>query len=84
MTATIELPVDAHYAFRATALGRTGIHSATLDIQDCYVEGMKQILSVLRGGTTPVPPTQMIEAIQVGAAMELSISEARRVYLYEV
>jgi len=84
MTATIELPVDAQYAFRATALGRTGVHSATLDVQDCYVEGMKQILGVLRGGITPVPPTEMLEAIQVGAAIELSISEARRVYLYEV
>lgn len=84
MTATIELPVDAHYAFRATALGRTGVYSATLDIQDCYVRGMQQILGVLHGGATPVPPTEMIEAIQVGAAMELSMSEARRVYLYEV
>lgn len=84
MTATIELPVDAQYAFRATALGRTGVYSATLDIQDCYVEGMKQILGVLHGGTTPVPPTEMIEAIQVGAAIELSISEARRVHLYEI
>lgn len=82
--ATLELPVDAHYAFRATALGREGVHSVTLTINDCYRESMKQILAVLRGGVTPVSPTEMIEAIQIGAALELSLQEGRRVYLYEV
>lgn len=84
MLATLECPVDAHYAFRATALGRTGVHSVTLDISDCYREGMKQILAVLRGAASPVSPTAMIEAVQIGAALELSLQEGRRVYLYEV
>lgn len=84
MVATLELTVDAGYTFRATALGRAGVHSATLDLHDCYMAGMAQILAVLQGGVTPVPPTAMIEAIQVGAAIELSLVEARRVYLYEV
>lgn len=84
MLATLELPVDAAYAFRATALGRKGAHSATLDSSDCYTVGMQQILAVLRGGKTPVSPTAMIEAIQIGAAAELSLKEDRRVYLYEV
>lgn len=84
MIATVELPVDAAYAFRATALGRKGVHSVTLNIGDCYVAGMQQVLTVLRGGTTPVSPTAMIEAIQIGAAIELSLQEERRVYLYEV
>lgn len=84
MVATIELTVDAKYAFRATALGRKEVHSVTLDISDCYAEGLKQILAVLRGASSPVSATEMIEAIQIGAAVELSISEERRVYLHEV
>ena len=84
MLATLEFPVDAHYAFRATALGREGVQSVTLNISDCYRAGMKQILATLRGAASPVSPTEMIEAIQVGAALELSLQEGRRVYLYEV
>lgn len=84
MMATIELTVEAAYAFRATALGRNGVHSTTLNIADCYREGMKQILTVLRGGPSPIPAAAMIEAIQIGAAMELSLQEERRVYLHEV
>ena len=84
MMATIELPADAQYAFRATALGRKGVHSATLNIADCYRQGMQQILAVLRGGPSPVSPTEMIEAIQIGAAIELSLQEERRVFLHEV
>lgn len=56
----------------------------TLDISDCYVEGMKRILSVLRGAPSPVPATEMIEAIQIGAATEVSLNEERRVHLHEV
>jgi len=84
MMATIDLTVDAAYAFRATALGRNGVHAATLNIADCYREGMKQILAVLRGAPSPVLPTEMIEAIQIGAAIELSLQEERRVFLHEV
>ncbi len=81
---TIELTVDAKYAFRATALGREGVHSATLDISDCYRRGLEQILAVLRGGDTPVPPGAMIEAVQIGTAIELSLNENRRIPLAEV
>lgn len=84
MLATLEYPVDAFYAFRATALGRTGVHSVTLNISDCYREGMKEILTVLRGGGSTVSLNEMIEAIQIGAAIELSLQEGRRVYMYEV
>lgn len=84
MLATLEYPVDAHDALRATALGRTGVHSATLNLSDCYRAGMKEILTVLRGGVSAVSLSEMIEAIQIGAALELSLQEGRRVYLYEV
>lgn len=82
--ASLEFTVDAKYAFRATALGRNGVHSTTLDISDCYRKGLVKILDVLRGGATPVPPASIIEAIQIGAAVELSLKEERRVHLYEV
>lgn len=82
--ATLELTVDAQYAFRATALGRTAVHSATLDIGDCYRNGMRAILACLRGGVSPVEPAAMVEAVQIGAAIERSLDEGRRVSLAEV
>lgn len=84
MVGTIELPVDAQDTFHVVARGRKGAHVATLNGSDCDVAGMQQILTVLSGGASPVPPTAMIEAIQIGAAIDLSLNEARRVYLYEV
>jgi predicted dehydrogenase len=81
---TIELTVDALGVFSAAALGRTGNHAVTLDISDCYRRGLREILAVLRGAPSPVSPTAMLEAIQIGAAIELSLQEERRVYLYEV
>ena len=81
-TATLELTVDAHYGFRALALGREGFHCAHLDISDCYREGMKRILPCLRGESDgDVPVIQMIEAIQVGKAIDRSLDEGKRIYL---
>lgn len=78
-TAVVELTVDAHYGFRALALGREGALSADLDISDCYREGMRRILAVLKGGPSPVPLPEMVEAIQVCHAMELSLQLGTRV-----
>lgn len=84
-TATLALTVDAHYGFRAMALGRDGYHSAHLDISDCYREGMKRILPCLRGESDGgVPVAQMIEAVQVGKAIDESLDQGRRVYLSEL
>jgi predicted dehydrogenase len=52
-----------------------------LNISDCYREGAKRILACLRGGGSPVDPSEMIEAIQVGAAIERSLNQGQRVYL---
>lgn len=82
---TLQLTVDAHYAFTATALGKDGVHFAHLDIGDCYLAGMKRILPCLRGEADPgVTPAAMVEAVQIAAAIERSLSENRRVALYEV
>ncbi|GIV78159.1 MAG: hypothetical protein KatS3mg050_2553 [Litorilinea sp.] len=83
-TGTLELTVDAKYAFRATALGREGVHSVTLDISDCYREGMKRILACLRGGGSPVEPAEMVEAVQIGQAIDLSVDRGQRIYLREL
>jgi predicted dehydrogenase len=78
--ATLQLTVDAHYGFRAMALGKEGFHCAQLNISDCYREGMKRILPTLRGEIpSDVAPEAMIEAIQIGAAIERSLDENRRV-----
>jgi predicted dehydrogenase len=82
--ATIELPVDAKYNFGLTALGREGVQSVTLDISDCYARGMRQILACLRGGPSPVDPAEMIEAVQVGYAIEQSLAQGGRVYLRDL
>jgi predicted dehydrogenase len=80
--ATLQLTVDAHYGFRAMALGREGFHCAHLNISDCYHEGMKRILPILRGEIeSDVAPEAMIEAIQIGAAIERSLDEHRQVML---
>jgi predicted dehydrogenase len=82
--ATLELTADAHYGFRALAIGTQGATYADLDISDCYREGMRRILAVLHGGESPVPLPQMVEAIQVCQAMELSLQRGARVELKEV
>jgi predicted dehydrogenase len=80
--ATLQLTVDAHYGFRAMTLGREGFHCAHLNISDCYHEGMKRILPILRGEIKgDVAPEAMIEAIQIGGAIERSLDEHRQVML---
>lgn len=82
---TLALTVDAKYAFTAHAMGREGVAYAHLDISDCYHEGMKRILPVLRGEVaSDVSPEAMIEAVQIGAAIERSLDENRRVELSEL
>jgi predicted dehydrogenase len=84
-TATLELTVDAHYGFRAMALGREGFHCAHIDISDCYREGMKRILPCLRGESDGgVPVEQMVEAVQVGKAIDLSLDQGKRIHLTEL
>lgn len=83
-TGTLELTVDAKYAFRATALGKEELLSVTLDISDCYHEGMKEILACLRGGGSPIEPEVMIEAVQIGYAIDQSLDQGRRILLSEV
>lgn len=84
-TATLELTVDADYGFRALALGKDGFHCAAIDISDCYREGMKRILPCLRGeGDGGVPAAQMVEAVQVGKAIDRSLGENRRIYLKDL
>lgn len=83
-TATIHCTVDAKYSFQISALGRTATHHAAIDISDCYRQGMKQMLACLRGGGTPVSTAEMIEAIQVGAAIERSLAQGGRVLLSDL
>jgi predicted dehydrogenase len=81
----LALTVDAKYAFTAHAIGREGLAYRALDISDCYHEGMKAILPALRGEQSAgVAPEAMIEAVQIGAAIERSLDENRRVPLSEL
>lgn len=80
--ATLELTVDVHYGFEATALGRTATLHHKLDISDCYRQGLRRILACLRGGPSPVDPAEMVEAVQIGVAIEQSLASGARVYLH--
>jgi len=85
--ATLELTVDTQYSFQAVALGREGSHHTRLNISDCYREGMKRFLPVLRGetrGLPEVPTAQMIEAICVGKAIDLSMDRGERIDLKDL
>jgi predicted dehydrogenase len=79
--ATLELTVDATYGFEATALGRNDTLHSKLNISDCYRLGVPRILACLRGGPSPVDPAEMVEAIQIGTALEQSLASGARVYL---
>jgi hypothetical protein len=62
-----------------TALGRNATLHSELNISDCYREGMKRILACLRGAGSPVEVAEMVEAIQIGAAIERSLDHGGRV-----
>jgi predicted dehydrogenase len=79
--ATLEFPVDAHYSFQVQLLGRTATLHRKLDISDCYRAGMRQILACLRGGPSPVAPAEMVEAVQIAAAIEQSLTTGGRIHL---
>ena len=82
---TLALTVDAKYAFTAHLIGREGLTYRALDISDCYHEGMKTVLPTLRGEKEAgVSPEAMIEAVQIGAAIDRSLNENRRVELSEL
>lgn len=84
-SATLQLTVDAKYGFNAMVLGRNGFHAAALDISDCYREGMKRILPTLRGEMEGgVPFEQMVEAVKVGKAIDLSMDSGNRIFLKDL
>ena len=89
-TATLELTVDAQYSFQALTLGREGSHATKLNISDCYREGMKRILPVLRRQASTlaadeiVPTTQMVEAVCVGKAIDLSMDTGERILMKDL
>ncbi len=54
-----------------------------LDIADCYAEGLAGIVDVLSGRKPPPPREQMLEPIEIIAAVERSLAEDREVPLSE-
>jgi hypothetical protein len=81
----LALTVDATYAFTGHAIGREGLAYRAIDLSDCYRESMKVVLPALRGESdTGVTAEAMVEAVQIGAAIERSLNENRRVALSEL
>ena len=82
---TLAFTADATYAFTGHAIGRKGLAYRATDISDMYRESIKVILPALRGEReSGVTHEAMVEAVQIGAAIEASLNENRRVALSEV
>ncbi|NUM53114.1 MAG: Gfo/Idh/MocA family oxidoreductase [Candidatus Hydrogenedentes bacterium] len=72
------------YVFHISAFGKKGFSDHKVDSGTSYVEGMKVIMEMMRTGKWPLTPQQLIEPVQVLAAITKSLAEKREVALSEV
>ncbi len=81
---TLNLMGNAKYAFHTVAFGTDGWKELTGEASTSYYDGMKIILEVMRTGKWVLTPEQMLEPIQILAALQKSLAEGREVKLSEV
>ena len=72
------------YVFHISAFGEKGYSDHKVDSGTSYVEGLKVIMEMMRTGTWPLTPQQLLEPIQVLNAIAKSLAEKREVALTEV
>jgi predicted dehydrogenase len=80
-TATLQLLADAKIGFYAAAFCKEGVAGGALDISDCYVKGLQQLLGMLRTGKRPLSDEQMLEPIRVLDAIVASVATGKSVRL---
>ncbi len=81
---TLNFLYHAAYVFHVTAYGTKGYTQHVVDSSTSYYEGMKVIMETLRTGKWPFTPEQLLEPIQVIAAVLKSLELKREVLLSEV
>jgi len=72
------------YIFHLSAFGKKGFSDHKVDSATSYSEGLKVIMEMMRTGKWPLTPQQLLEPIQVLAAVNKSLAEKREVLLTEV
>ena len=71
---TLGLIGDGAYQFRMLAYGRDAVVEAPIVARDYYKHGVQEVLAVLRGDKpSDVTDAQMVRAVQVCEAIELSL-----------
>jgi len=76
-SATLHLLADAKPGFYGAAFCKEGVAGGALDISDCYVKGLQQVLGMLRTGKRPLSDEQMLEPIRVLGAIERSVAAGK-------
>jgi len=79
--ASVHLNADAKGGFFASAFCREGYAGGPLDISDCYVAGLTQILAMLRKGKRPLDDAHMLEPIRVLDAITKAIASGTTIRL---
>ncbi len=79
--ASVHLNADAKGGFFASAFCRDGYAGGPLDISDCYVAGLTQVLGMLRKGKRPLSYAQMLEPIRVLDAIAKAVATGATVKL---
>ena len=71
---TLELLKGTAVRFEMTAYGVGNVLHEPLDMSDCYLNGMKAFLEMVRTGRPPLPHAEMVATIRVLNAIEESIA----------
>lgn len=81
---SLNLMANAKYAFHTVAFGTEGWKELSGEMTSSYYDGMKVFLDVMRTGKWVLSPEQLLEPIQILAAIQKSVAEGREVKLTEV
>jgi predicted dehydrogenase len=74
---------NAQYVFHVVAFGKEGWKDHLVDSSTCYYDGMQVFMETLRTGKWPLTRDQLLEPVQILAAIEKSLREKRAVKLDE-
>ena len=78
---TLELLKGTAVRFEMTAYGADKVLHEPLDMSDCYLNGMRAFLEMVRTGRPPIPYPEMVATIRVLNAIEESIASDAAVRL---
>ncbi|MCX5772359.1 MAG: Gfo/Idh/MocA family oxidoreductase [Candidatus Hydrogenedentes bacterium] len=82
--ATLNLLGNAKVDFHILAFGKNAWNDHRIDAGNAYAAGMKVFVETLQTGKWPLTPEQLLEPIQILAAIQKSLAEKRAVGIEEV